>query len=111
MLTELSVASEVTVLHTLMSPEHSCCMAMENCRVWKRLYLIGFDSAQNYKFHSQQLNSTLVPPWLYSAARRGCQREAGQDTRFIPVKHSQGRVCQSSRHWSNKSHLIGAQGN
>lgn len=31
MLTKLSVASEVTVSHRLMSPEHSCCMAMESC--------------------------------------------------------------------------------
>lgn len=88
MLTKLSVTSEVTVLHRLISPEHSCSQGLEKA---------VFDSAQNYKFHSQQLNSALVPPWLCSAARRGCQREAGQDTRSILVKHSQGRACQSSR--------------
>lgn len=31
MLTKLSVAPEVTVLHRLMSSEHSCCVAMESC--------------------------------------------------------------------------------
>lgn len=31
MLAKLSVASEVTVFHRLMSPEHSCCVAMESC--------------------------------------------------------------------------------